>query len=103
MELTIKLLFASWIFGAIILVYFSIAHFLLKEYMLALSLILAAAFPLTAFITAVVCFAGLVRYTIFLRPKILKQLAYDIKLELMIDCIIDEYYKSKTRKEANMK
>lgn len=103
MELTIKILYCSWIFGAIIMSYFSMAHLFLKEYSASIGLVLAAAFPLTAFIAAVVCFAGLVRYTIYLRPKSFKQLVYDIKMELMIDCIIDEFNAKKLRKEDSRK
>jgi len=94
MDLLIAILYSAWILGAVILIYFSIVHLIIKEYKDTVGLILAAAFPLTAFITTVICFAGLIRYFIYLRPKSFKQLLNDIKTEFLFD-----FLRSKSRNE----
>jgi len=91
MYLTIIIL---WGFGAIVSIYFSIVHFITKEYQFAFFCLWGAAFPPIAFFISAVCYAGLVRYFIYKCPKSFKQFIYDIQTELMID-----FLRSKSRKE----
>ena len=87
MNLIIQITVLNWIIGAVILIYFALLDIWNKDFKMALATILFAAFPLTAIVLTVVCYAGLIRYFLFMRPKSFKQLIYDLKVELMFDIL----------------
>jgi formate/nitrite transporter FocA (FNT family) len=78
------LILINWIIGAVILIYFSLLDLWTKDYKMALATILFAAFPFTAIILTIICYAGLIRYFLVMQPRSFKRLILDIQDEFMI-------------------